>query len=65
MLWGWPYRFLSRMDKAHTRVLIYGNYSKSGVVGLDRPEQYDQVPADFHGWLWVDDFYNMGPALRR
>jgi glycerophosphoryl diester phosphodiesterase len=65
MLWGWPYRFLSRMDKAHTRVLIYGNYSKSGVVGLERPEQYDQVPADFHGWLWVDDFYNMGPALRR
>ena len=27
---------------------------------LDRPEQYDQVPHDFHGWLLVDDFYNVG-----
>jgi glycerophosphoryl diester phosphodiesterase len=61
MIWGWPYRFFDRMAKANTRVLIYGK----GAVPLDRPEQYDQVPADFHGWLWVDDFYTMGPALRR
>ncbi|MEA3001610.1 MAG: glycerophosphoryl diester phosphodiesterase [Sphingomonadales bacterium] len=60
-LWGWPYRFLARMAKANTRVLIYGD----GAAPLERPEQYDQVPADFHGWLWVDDFYTMGPALRR
>jgi glycerophosphoryl diester phosphodiesterase len=64
-LWGWPYRFLDRMAKANTRVVIWGSYGNGGVAALDRPEQYDQVPADFHGWLWVDDFYNMGPALRR
>ncbi|MDB5693231.1 MAG: glycerophosphodiester phosphodiesterase [Alphaproteobacteria bacterium] len=65
MLWGWPYRFFARMAKAKTRILIYGDYRNGGVVPLERPEQYEQVPADFHGWLWVDDFYNMGPALRR
>jgi glycerophosphoryl diester phosphodiesterase len=65
MLWGWPYRFLDRMAKANTRVLIYGDYRDGNVAGLDRPEQYDMVPADFHGWLFVDDFYTMGPALRR
>jgi glycerophosphoryl diester phosphodiesterase len=64
-LWGWPYRFLARMDKAHARVVIWGSAGKGGAVPLDRPEQYEQVPADFHGWLWVDDFYTMGPALRR
>jgi glycerophosphoryl diester phosphodiesterase len=64
-LWGWPYRFLARMAKANTRVVIWGSYDNGGVSALDRPGQYDQVPADFHGWLWVGDFYNMGPALRR
>lgn len=64
-LWGWPYRFLDRMAKAHSRVVIWGSYKNGGVAALDRPEQYDQVPADFHGWLWVDDFYTMGPALQR
>ncbi|MEA3037224.1 MAG: glycerophosphoryl diester phosphodiesterase [Sphingomonadales bacterium] len=64
-LWGWPYRFLDRMAKANTRVVIWGSYKNGGVAALDRPEQYDQVPADFHGWLWVDDFYTMGPALQR
>ena len=61
MLWGWPYRFLDRMAKANTKVMIYGN----GAAPLNQPEQYDKVPADFHGWLMVDDFYNMGPALQR
>jgi glycerophosphoryl diester phosphodiesterase len=64
-LWGWPYRFLDRMAKANSRVVIWGSYKNGGLAALDRPEQYDQVPADFHGWLWVDDFYTMGPALRR
>ena len=65
MLWGWPYRFLDRMAKANSRVVIWGAYRDGNVDALNQPEQYDQVPADFHGWLMVDDFYNMGPALRR
>jgi len=64
-LWGWPYRFLDRMAKANTRVVIWGRYEDGNIAGLDRPEQYGEVPADFHGWLWVDDFYTMGPALQR
>ncbi|HEX4737552.1 MAG TPA: glycerophosphodiester phosphodiesterase family protein [Allosphingosinicella sp.] len=65
MLWGWPYRFLARMANANTRVVIWGAYQDGNLAGLNRPEQYDQVPADFHGWLMVDDFYTMGPALQR
>jgi glycerophosphoryl diester phosphodiesterase len=64
-LWGWPYRFLDRMAKANSRVVIRAGSADGEPLGLDRPEQYDQVPADFHGWLWVDDFYTMGPALQR
>lgn len=65
-LWGWPYRFLARMDAANTRVVIWGDYKGgNNIIGLDRPEQYGQVPADFHGWLFVDDFWTMGPSLQR
>jgi hypothetical protein len=53
------------MAGANSRVVIWGSYRNGGIAALDRPEQYDQVPADFHGWLYVDDFYAMGPALRR
>ena len=65
MLWGWPYRFLDRMAKANSRVVIWGSYEHGNLSALNQPEQYDKVPADFHGWLMVDDFYNMGPSLRR
>ncbi|HEX5184311.1 MAG TPA: glycerophosphodiester phosphodiesterase family protein [Allosphingosinicella sp.] len=64
-LWGWPYRFLARMNGANAHVLIYRGEKDGRFTGLDRPDQYDQVPADFHGWLWVGDFYTMGPDLRR
>jgi glycerophosphoryl diester phosphodiesterase len=64
-LWGWPYRFFARMAGANAHVLIYRSEKDGRFTGLDKPEQYDQVPADFHGWLWVDDFYTMGPDLRR
>jgi glycerophosphoryl diester phosphodiesterase len=64
-LWGWPYRFLARMAGAKAHVLIYRSEENGQLAGLDQPEQYDQVPADFHGWLFVDDFYTMGPALQR
>ena len=64
-IWGWPYRFFDRMAKAHSKLLIYGHEHKGALTGLDQPEQYDKVPADFHGHLFVEDIYDMGPALRR
>jgi len=64
-MWGWPYRFFDRMAKANTKVVICAGYRHGIPTGLERPEQYGEVPAAFTGYLWVEDFYDMGPALRR
>ena len=64
-LWGWPYRFLARMDDAGSEVLMYRASEQGAIDGLDRVEQYDDVPRGFKGWLFVDDFGTVGAALRR
>jgi glycerophosphoryl diester phosphodiesterase len=65
VIWGWPKRFLARMEGVGTRVILTGDYSKGGALGLTRPEQLDKVPRDFRGYLWIEDFYNVGRALER
>src|SRR5688572_16437160 len=64
-IWGWPNRFLDRMAKANTKVIMMGDYRDGKITGIERPEQLGQVPRDFRGYLWVEDIYNVGPALQR
>ena len=64
--WGWPKRFMARMDAAKVRVILSGPASADGtMVGLTALEQIPQVPRDFTGYLWVEDIDLIGPALRR
>lgn len=64
-IWGWPKRFLARMDKVGTTVILMGPYEKGHIGGLERPEQLSKVPRDFRGYLWIEDFYTVGRALER
>ena len=64
-IWGWPKRFIARMDSVGTRVILMGPYEKGKIAGLERPEQLGDVPRDFRGYLWIEDFYNVGRALER
>jgi glycerophosphoryl diester phosphodiesterase len=62
-IWGWPKRFIARMEGAGTKVILMGPYEKGEIAGLERPEQLAKVPRDFRGYLWIEDFYNVGRAL--
>ncbi|HEX8239774.1 MAG TPA: glycerophosphodiester phosphodiesterase family protein [Allosphingosinicella sp.] len=62
-IWGWPKRFLARMERVGTRVVLTGDYRKGGALGLTRAEQLAKVPRDFRGYLWIEDFYSVGRAL--
>jgi glycerophosphoryl diester phosphodiesterase len=62
-IWGWPKRFIARMESVGTKVILLGPYEKGEIAGLDRPEQLAKVPRDFRGYLWIEDFYNVGRAL--
>lgn len=62
-IWGWPKRFLARMEGVGTHVILTGDYRGGGAMGLTRVEQLDKVPRDFRGYLWIEDFYTVGRAL--
>ena len=64
-LWGWPKRFLARMQGAGTRVVMLGDPADGAEAGLRRTEQLDDVPRDFRGYVIIDDFYEVGRALER
>jgi glycerophosphoryl diester phosphodiesterase len=62
--WGWPNRTIQRMDKVGAHVLIVGPYGEDRPMGLTLPEQLGQIPSTFKGYVWVDDIWTVGPALR-
>lgn len=64
-IWGWPYRFLSRIAGAGSRTMMYEAAGPGGIEGLKRPEQLGDVPRDFKGHLFIADFHTVGRALRR
>ena len=61
---GWPNRLLARMEEAGARVIVTGPETARGdPQGLDLPEQFGEIPDSFNGYIWVDDIWNMAPAL--
>ena len=60
---GWPNRLIARMEAAGARVMLIGAAAEPP-RGLDLPEQVGQIPASFTGYVWVDDMWSVGPALR-
>ncbi|MFN7324812.1 MAG: hypothetical protein ACK5SM_08715, partial [Sphingomonadales bacterium] len=64
-LWGWPNRFLDRMAKAKTMVIIAQSVEGTAIKGLTEPSQYGEIAKDFNGYIWVDKIEELGPALRR
>lgn len=61
---GWPNRLIARMDSVGARVIITGPYGSNAGTGLTLPEQLGEIPSTFKGYVWVDDIWTVGPALR-
>lgn len=59
-VWGWPKRFMARMNAAGVKVIL-GEPGK----GVAKVQQLPEVPRDFTGYLWVEDIARIGPAIRR
>ena len=62
--WGWPNRLIQRMDKVGARVVVIGPRGSRAGDGLTLPEQLGEIPSSFEGYVWVDDIWTVGPALR-
>jgi glycerophosphoryl diester phosphodiesterase len=64
MFWGWPDRLIQRMDSVGAKVVVIGPYGEGKATGLTLPEQLGEIPSSFNGFVWVDDIWTVGPALR-
>lgn len=61
---GWPNRLIARMEAVDARIIITVTRPDEGMMrGIDLPEQLGEIPRSFNGYVWVDDIWNIGPAL--
>jgi len=65
-LWGWPNRFLQRMEDAGSLVMVldFKHRSPGGIHGIYTPEQIDFLPDDYRGALWVEKIEVVGPYAK-
>lgn len=64
MFAGWPNKVTQRMDAVGARIILVAPQDGPGGMGLDLPEQVRDVPAGYTGYLWVEDIWSVGPAVR-
>ena len=68
LVWGWPNRFLARMKKSDTQVMMIGSVSglsSTSFTRLDDPASLHALPTGFDGLIWTDRIEEVGPAARK
>ncbi|EOS56799.1 glycerophosphodiester phosphodiesterase family protein [Paenibacillus barengoltzii] len=63
-LWGWPDKFLSRMERANTRVVIVGGDGSDFSSGFDTLEDVKRLPAGYSGWIWTNRVDRIAKAVQ-
>lgn len=55
-LWGWPARFMNRMESAHSSIILMGTYPAREISpGLDTPADLSRIPAAYDGGIWTNE----------
>lgn len=62
-LWGWPDKFLNRMDEAGTRVLV-ANWNGDVSSGFNSAEDLQLLPDNYTGGIWTDRIDRIGPLFK-
>lgn len=61
--WGWPDKFLQRMDAANTRVVLV-QYVNGWSDGFDSGRDLRKLPENYTGGVWTDRIDVIGPLLK-
>lgn len=66
LLWGWPDRFVYRLETVGSRVVLVGPFERgdAGSRGLDSLEMLAQIPPSYSGWVQTDAIEVIAPAAR-
>ena len=62
-MWGWPHRFVSRMQAAGTDVILLGPWSGGASAGIDAMDQLPLVPERFGGVVWTNHTERMARSI--
>ncbi|GHI00843.1 glycerophosphoryl diester phosphodiesterase [Neobacillus kokaensis] len=64
LLWGFPNKFLNRMDSVNTRViLVAGNGGWS--EGFDTKDDLERLPDNYSGGIWTNRIDVIAPLLKK
>ncbi|CAH1195726.1 hypothetical protein PAECIP111891_00728 [Paenibacillus allorhizoplanae] len=64
LLWGWPNKFLNRMDKVDTRVIVVGGNGSEFSTGFDTPADLERLPASYSGGIWTNRIDRIAPIYK-
>lgn len=63
-LWGWPDRFLERMNANDTRVVVEkGDGSEEFSSGFDSPADLKRLPPGYTGGIWTNRIDQIAPVF--
>ncbi|WP_057762790.1 glycerophosphodiester phosphodiesterase family protein [Cytobacillus praedii] len=63
-LWGYPNKFLNRMDQVNTRVILVagdGGWSE----GFDTEQDLDRIPEKYNGGIWTNRIDVISPIIEK
>jgi glycerophosphoryl diester phosphodiesterase len=64
VLWGWPSRFLARLQGAGTEVYLLGPYTGGDFsTGVDTALDVAQLPDGYNGGIWTNRIHAVAPLM--
>ena len=57
-IWGWPARFMQRMDDANTRVILVAGNGE-WAEGFDTLDDFARIPTNYTGYIWTNRIDNL------
>ena len=65
-LWGWPDRFLARMNGVSSAVFVLGPYSGGEFsTGIDTPDTFARLPQGYSGGIWTNEIEAIATISRK
>jgi len=65
-LWGWPNRFLDRMEGAGSAVFLVGSYDGGDFLsGIDTVDEARDLPSGYSGGVLTNELLTIAPVLKK
>lgn len=64
-LWGWPEKFVDRMEQNDVRTIIVGGSGRDFSTGFDSTEDLDRLPEGFSGVIWTNKIEMIAPEVNK